>query len=153
VSKGNKFRFIVPGPPVGYVSTTGRSKWTKEYRKYGDYAKLVRSCARAAGIPIPLHATKENQLIIKTIAYFKNGVHCDPGNVQKGVADALFYDEEKAALAKAARKAGKKPQKGRGTGKGDDKQTGGVFPPPLYDKQNPRVVVIIKPHKREKEKK
>lgn len=144
---GNKFRFVVPGPPVGYIATTKRGKWTKEYLKYAQYAKTVRMLAKASGLPIPLVATKERPLIIKTIAYFKNGVHCDPGNVQKGIVDALFYDEEKAALAKMARKAGRKPRKGRGTGKGDDKHTGGAFPPPRYDKENPRVVVIIKTYK------
>lgn len=146
------FRFVVPGKPVGYVATTGKSKWTKEYRKYAEYAKVVRQYAAAAGMNIPLHATKDRPLIIKTIAYFENGVHCDPGNVQKGVVDALFYDEEAAMLAKLARKAGRKP-KGRGTGKGDDKHTGGAFPPPRYDKKNPRVVVIVKPYKKKRKKK
>lgn len=147
------FRFVVPGKPVGYVATTGKSKWTKEYQKYAEYAKVVRLHAAAAGLSIPIHATKERPLIIKTIAYFENGVHCDPGNVQKGVVDALFYDEEKAALAKFARQAGRKPKKGRGTGKGDDKHTGGAFPPPRYDKKNPRVVVIVKPYKKMRKKK
>lgn len=73
--------------------------------------------------------------MIRTISYFKNGVHADPGNVQKGVCDALFYDQEKAAMAKLKGK--------RGTAKGDDKYTGGSFPPPRYDKDNPRVIVII----------
>jgi len=146
----SSFRFVVPGKPVGYIATTSRGKWTKEYQKFAEYAGIVRQYARAAGIQIPLRATKERPLIIKTIAYFENGVHCDPGNVQKGIVDALFYDEEKAALAKMARKAGKKTRKGRGTGKGDDKHTGGAFPPPRYDKKNPRVVIIIKPYKRKK---
>lgn len=146
-------RFVVPGKPQGYVATTKRGKWTKEYQRFADYAKEVRFHAKAAGIKIPLVATKDRQITIRTIAYFPNGTHYDPGNVQKGVVDALFYDEEKAALAKMARAAGKRPRKGRGTGKGDDKHTGGSFPPPRYDKENPRVVVIIKDYVPKKGKK
>lgn len=93
--------------------------------------------AKKSGIKLPLKATKDRPLMIRTISYFKNGVHPDPGNVQKGVCDALFYDAEKAARAKL------KGKKGRSTGKGDDKYTGGSFPPPRYDKDNPRVIVII----------
>lgn len=96
---------------------------------------MVQRDARASGIKLPLIATKERPLMIRTISYFKNGVHPDPGNVQKGICDALFYDEEKAAVAKVRGK--------KSTGKGDDKYTGGSFPPPRYDKSNPRVIVII----------
>jgi len=136
-----KYRFVVPGKAVGYVATTRKSKFTKEYRRYAEYAAEVRRYASAAGVPVPLFADEENQLIVKTIAYFPNRVHCDPGNVQKGICDALFYDEAAKEVAKALGK--------RGTGKGDDKHTGGAFPPPRYDKKNPRVVVIIKPYRRE----
>lgn len=125
-------RFVIPGKPVGYVATTRRGKWKPEYQRFAEYAKHVRMCARAAGIHIPVVSTKRMPLTIRTIAYFPNGVHCDPGNVQKGVVDALFYDEGKT----------------RGRRKGDDKYTGGSFPPPLYDKENPRVVVIIKDYER-----
>lgn len=146
-----KARFIIPGKPVGYVATTHRGKWTLNYQRFATYAKHVRACAKAAGIHIPVVATKKKPLTIRTVAYFPNGIHCDPGNVQKGVVDALFYDEEAAAMAKFLKKAGKKlsVKKGvRRTGKGDDKHTGGSFPPPLYDKENPRVVVIIKDYVR-----
>lgn len=134
------YRFVIPGKAVGYVATTKKSKFSKEYRRYADYAAEVRRYASAAGVPVPLFADEENQLIVKTIAYFPNRVHCDPGNVQKGVCDALFYDEAAKEIAKALGT--------RGTGKGDDKQTGGSFPPPRYDKANPRVVVIIKPYRK-----
>lgn len=134
-----KHRFIVPGRPVGYTATTHYGKWNQSFRKYAAYAKLVRECAREAGIKLPLGATEKHPLIVKTIAYFPNRVHCDPGNVQKGVCDALFYDE----AGVMTRKKGKKKAKRR-TKKGDDKFTGGAFPPPRYDKDNPRVIVIIK---------
>ncbi len=89
--------------------------------------KEVRRCAAEAGVPLPLAPTKDSPLIIKTIAYFKNGIHCDPENVRKAVSDALVYDPEKK--------------------RGDDKYTGGIFPPPKYDKENPRTVIIIKSYR------
>ena len=46
-----------------------------------------------------------------------------------GVTDALFY----------------KGHLGKGKRKGDDKHTGGSFLAPLYDKNNPRTLVIIEP--------
>lgn len=119
-------RFVVPGDPVGFKTTTKRAKWSKTYKKYVTYKKDVQTCALAAGIRLPLRADKKNPLMINTIAYFKDGKHPDPGNVQKGVCDALFYN----------------------AGKGDDKYTGGTFVPPRYDKENPRVVVIIKDYVR-----
>jgi len=114
---------------VGFKTTTKRAKWSKTYEKYTEYKKLVQLQARLSGIRLPLVATKERPLMIRTIAYFDGGNHPDPGNVQKGVCDALFYDEFKNS--------------GKKTRKGDDKYTGGSFPPPRYDKENPRVVVII----------
>ncbi len=134
-----KYRFIVPGKPVGYLAITGKQKWTKEYQRFANYAKKVRMYAERAGVPIPLYADEENQIIVKTIAYYPNRVHCDAPNTNKGVCDALFYDEEAAALAKLM---GKK----KATGKGDDKYAGAIAPPPRYDKENPRCVVIIKPY-------
>ncbi len=140
-----KIRFVIPGKPRGYVATTKAGKWSKEYEKFREYAKFVRQCARLEGIKLPLVATKDKPLIIKTIAYFKDGVHCDPGNVQKGVCDILFYDEDKYIPRGRGR--------GKGTRKGDDKYTGGSFPPPRYDKKNPRVVVIIKSYPQPEEEK
>ena len=134
-----KYRFIVPGKPFGYLAITGKQKWTKEYQRFADYAKKVRMYAERAGVPIPLYADEENQIIVKTIAYYPNRVHCDAPNTNKGVCDALFYDEEAVALAKLM---GKK----KATGKGDDKYAGCIAPPPRYNKDNPRCVVIIKPY-------
>lgn len=132
--KIRKIKFVVPGNPVGYIATTYNGKWGKEYLKFANYAKTVRLFAKAAGIRVPLLADRQKPIVIRTVAYFKNGSHCDPGNVQKGVVDALFYDENH--------------DRGKKTRKGDDKWTGGSFPPPRYDKKNPRVVVTIKDYVR-----
>lgn len=127
---------MVPGIPVGFKTTTKRAKFSKDYAKYIAYKKLVQIHARMAGIKLPLKAVKDRPLMIRTVSYFKNGVHPDPGNVQKGVCDALFY--------KVNRQTGT-------IGKGDDKYTGGSFPPPRYDKGNPRVIVIIKDYEHKEE--
>lgn len=92
----------------------------------------VRVAALVAGVPLPLTATKDDPLIIKTIAYFKDGTHCDPENVRKGACDGLFFRPDHPNPKKR---------------KGQDKYTGGSFPPPRYDKENPRTIVIIKPYK------
>lgn len=129
-------RFVVPGRPRGYVATTYRSKFSrgfdasayKSYLRYTAYCKHVRRCAAAAGVELPIVSSSKNPLLIKTIAYFESGVHADPENVRKGIADALCYNE----------KAGKDKRKGK------DKWIGGSFPPPRYDPEDPRVIVIIK---------
>jgi len=138
-----KCKFVVSGPPVGYTATTTRGKWNADFQKYANYAKFVRACALRAGIKLPLFASEKKPLIIKTIAYFPNRRHCDPGNVQKGICDALFYDEFGINDV---------PAKKRRSRKGNDKFTGGSFPPPRYDKKNPRVIVIIKSYKMKEEK-
>jgi len=122
-------RFVVPGPPRGYTTTNRYSRPSAALIRYHKYCKHVRECAKAAGLRLPLFADKDNQLIIKTIAFFENGVHPDPLNVNKGVGDALFYKEDRSS---------------KNSRKGNDKQTGGVYTPPKYDKKNPRCVVIIK---------
>lgn len=120
------YRFVVPGDPRGYTTTTYRDKGrSNRYQKYKEYCRRVREFAAMAGVPIPLTADEDSPILIKTFAYFRNGNHCDPENVRKGVCDALFYDP----ISKK---------------KGNDKWTAGYFPPPRYDEEDPRVVVIIK---------
>jgi len=64
--------------------------------------------------------TRERPVSIYTRAFFADGRHPDPENVRKAIADALFYGQP-----------------------GGDKYTGGAFCPPVYDKSNPRVEVVI----------
>jgi hypothetical protein len=121
------------------VTTTYKSKYRRgfdaaeyeSYLKYSDYCKHVRRCARASGIDLPIASGPDNPLMIRTVAYFKNGVHADPENIRKGVADALCYNES----------AGSNKRKGK------DKWIGGSFVPPRYDEDNPRVIVTIKRYK------
>jgi hypothetical protein len=84
---------------------------------------MVRIYAMQAALDLPLHATKNNPVFVATKAFFANGIHCDPGNVNKGVIDALFYSKSKKGTA--------------------DKYTGGVYYPPYYCPSTPRVIVDV----------
>lgn len=118
------YKFTIFGPPVGYYSHGARPNYSR-LRKYVDYKELVQFLARIQEVVLPLVATKDRPLDIRTAAYFKNGVHPDPENVHKGIVDALFYSQDR---------------KVKGSG---DKHTGGRFFSPKYDKNNPRVEVWI----------
>jgi hypothetical protein len=115
-------RFTIEGKPRGYTTYNRGSKPSKEVREFWDYCKYTRACADIADIELPLEASKESPLMIRTYAFFPNGVHADPENIHKGIKDALFHSSKLG-----------------------DKYTGGWYAPPMYDKENPRVVVIIEP--------
>lgn len=117
-------RFTVPGPPQGYYAQGKTPNW-RRMKRYHAYMVLVQQCAALAGLRLPLRASRERPVVISVWSYFASGVHCDPGNVQKGVCDALFW-------------APRGQRKG-----GGDKYTGGSFSPPRYDKLNPRVEVEV----------
>ena len=114
--------FIVPGDPVPHVSVTHRSKFhpdNKRAKKVAAWKETVRKCAMVARVRIPI-PSREQPVTIKTMAYFRNGRHGDPENIHKGCKDALWPAKE-----------------------GGDKYTGGAYSAPLYDPQNPRVVVYL----------
>ena len=105
-------QFTVPGEPQGYYACGKFPNYARR-SKYHAYCEKVRLYAAQAGVKLPLVATKNSTLSIHVRPVFSSGVHCDPGNVQKGICDALFYSKQKA----------------KGSG---DKWTGGSFPPPIY---------------------
>lgn len=123
------FSFIVPGKPHGYYACGGRSIWKmspaqrKRTQEYHGYSEKVRIYALQAGLTLPPQATKLNPVFISTKAFFENGVHCDPGNVNKGIIDALFYAKTNKGSA--------------------DKYTGGIYYPPYYSSLQPRVIVDV----------
>lgn len=117
--------FTVPGNPKGYTTRNFNSRPSKSYRNSVEFMKEVRKYARIAGVPLPLDSSFENQIIVKTKAYYKNRVHCDPENTRKAVVDALFYDESKKKRC-------------------SDKYVGGSHDPPLYSKESPRTVVVVR---------
>lgn len=114
---------MVPGQPRGYIThNRGGRGINKSVLLYWSWLKFVRECAENAGIELPLEADKQNQAWIRTKAFFKNGVHSDPENCHKAIKDALFYKA-----------------------KSGDKFTGGTYWGPMYDKENPRIIVNIDP--------
>ena len=125
------YRFIVPGQPRGYTTTNRNSRPSDQYMRFMHYSENVRKAAMIAGVPMPLVATEEHPILIKVIAYYRSGNHCDVENTRKGVCDALFYD----------------PTKPKGKRKGNDKWAAGAFPLPRYDKENPHTVIIVKPYR------
>jgi len=119
----------VPGVPVGYTThnrkKNGPHRVSRAILKYWNYLAHVRDCAQSAGLICPIESDKDDPLDVHVFPFFKNGVHPDPGNVEKGIKDALFYKAKTA-----------------------DKYTGGSYAPPRYDKENPRVVVVVRRHHR-----
>jgi len=116
-------RFTVEGDPVGYYALGKHPNW-KRKEQYHTYKRAVQRVAELAGVG-RLVASIERPLRIHTTAWFRTRVHPDPENVRKGICDALFY---------------RRPSQHRGNA---DKYTGGSFPPPLYDRERPRVEVVI----------
>jgi len=117
-------RFEVPGHPIGYYAEGRNANWDRR-KQYRDYMQKVRVFALKAGLLLPL---TRPDLVIGTVSYFRDGVHSDAGNVQKGVCDELYYcDKKRRKLLGAV----------------SDKMTGGWFMPPLYDEENPRCEVYV----------
>lgn len=116
--------FNVPGDPVGYYAHGSHPNWTR-MKQYHAYKAKVQLYAATAGLVLPIIATKDAPAYICVTPYFRTGVHCDPGNVQKGICDALFWTKDKSV---------------KGSG---DKHTGGAFTAPKYDRENPRVEVLV----------
>lgn len=127
IERNKIVKLTIYSNPVGYYAVGARPDW-KRMKRYHSFQAHIRLTAMKAGIHLPLHASKEEPLHVRVVSYFHNGVHSDPGNVQKGVCDALFYRPKTPGT--------------RRTG-GGDKWTGGSFEPPRYDKENPRCEVTI----------
>jgi hypothetical protein len=122
--------FVVPGVPVGYTTHNrkkggGAHRVSRAILKYWNYLSHVREQAELAGLLCPIESDPEDPIDVHVYPFFKNRVHPDPGNVEKGIKDALFYKAKSA-----------------------DKYTGGSYAPPMYDKDNPRVVVVVRRHQR-----
>lgn len=117
--------FEVPGQPIGYYSRGARPNW-KRLNAYHSFKRSVCDYAALAGLDLPLRPTKDAPLRVDIEVWFRDDrrPHSDPENVRKGIVDALCY-------APAPLK------------KGDDRWVCGFVPLPRYDKENPRVVVVV----------
>jgi hypothetical protein len=121
-------RFVIPGKRAyGYVTTNRprkgeRRKVSKQAAAYWNYCGVLRMIARSSGIRTPMESPPDAPLMVFTRCYFYSKTHLDPENVHKGVKDALCYGATHG-----------------------DKFTGGHYLPPMYDKVDPRVEVLIRP--------
>lgn len=111
-----EIKFTIPGQPRGYTATTRWTLYSPRVKKYREWKKYVLDTILASGIKAPI-PTKERPLILIVKAYYSGGHIYDPENVAKGVADVLWEN---------------------------DRHTGRIVWPPLYDKVNPRIEVAIK---------
>ncbi len=118
-----EINFIIPGNhedsagnPVPYTRVVGRALWVPGAQKYAAWKEYVRRCYfkdhQLFGMPIflddaidlkkicsgkykpqPIRLTKKQKAKMDLKIFFKNGHHADPDNIFKGIADALFRDD------------------------------------------------------------
>ena len=77
------------GNPIGYTRTTQGSKWTEKYKRYQKWKEYIwASFLKAEPKPPRFAGIKVS---INCYIFFSNKDHRrpDPGNVVKGIADAL----------------------------------------------------------------
>ncbi len=90
------------GNPVPYVRVVGRALWlpnAKRYHAWKEYARsvLYRNYPEYSGRsenpqPFTTKASEKGRMDIKI--FWVNGIHADPDNVFKGLADALFKNDK-----------------------------------------------------------
>ena len=118
----------IPGKAIGYCTHGSRQSWDRKVQYY-NYKKRVQWTATERRIRLPLVATEERPVFIRTQLFCKKRIHADPENIHKGIVDALFYEKKKGA---------------KGT---KDKHCGGVFQPATYgDKDGVDVIIAYGVH-------
>ncbi len=91
------------GNPVPYVRVVGRALWLPKAKKYHAWKEYVRSIfyrhypefstiGNESSQPLTTKISARAQMSI--VIYWVNGVHADPDNVFKGLADALFLNDK-----------------------------------------------------------
>ena len=95
------------GNPVPYVRVVGRALWLPGAKKYHAWKSYVRKCfykgypefVMCDGKKIliddqPLTTTASGKARMDIKIFWMNGLHADPDNVFKGIADALFKNDK-----------------------------------------------------------
>lgn len=90
----------IEGNPVPYVRVVGRALWLPKAKKYHAWKEYVRSIFYReypefkfeSAQPLTTKISARAQMSI--VIYWVNGVHADPDNVFKGLADALFQNDK-----------------------------------------------------------
>jgi len=90
------------GNPVPYIRVVGRALWLPNAKRYHAWKTYVRSVFfrlypehsnRSVELqPFTTKASDKGRMDIKI--FWANGMHADPDNVFKGIADALFKNDK-----------------------------------------------------------
>jgi len=81
------------GNPIGYTRQTYRSKWTPKAKRYAAWQDYVWACLRRDNLfcDVPRYR-KAEQVVVECYITYSSELgrkRPDPGNVTKGIADAL----------------------------------------------------------------
>ena len=77
------------GNPIGYTRMTQRGKWVKPAAKrYEAWKDYVWACLLQVE-PLPPRFENGQKIVVSCYIEYRNGRRPDPGNVVKGIADAL----------------------------------------------------------------
>lgn len=92
----------IEGNPVPYVRVVTNALWLPKAKKYHAWKQYVRSIffrqypEHSVQIdeiqPFTTKASQKSRMDIKI--FWANGIHADPDNVFKGIADALFKNDK-----------------------------------------------------------
>ena len=95
------------GNPVPYVRVVKRALWLPEAKRYNGWKSFVRRVfykgypeylMRAANTLLtdlqPLTTNSGEKARMDIRIFFRNGIHGDPDNIFKGIADALFKNDK-----------------------------------------------------------
>lgn len=90
----------IEGNPVPYVRVVGRALWLPRAKKYHAWKQYVREIFHREypeyplGEEQPLTTKASVQALLAINIYWADGVHADPDNIFKGLADALFKNDK-----------------------------------------------------------
>ena len=95
------------GNPVPYVRVVKRALWLPGARRYnawknyvrrsfyGEYPEyLMRAGTHILTDLLPLTTNSADRARMDIRIYWRNGIHGDPDNIFKGIADALFTNDK-----------------------------------------------------------
>ncbi len=97
----------IHGNPIPYVRVVKRALWLPEAKRYNAWKSFVRRSfygdypgylMRAANTlltelqPFTTNSAEKARMDVRI--YWRNGLHGDPDNIFKGIADALFKNDK-----------------------------------------------------------
>ncbi len=105
IVKGNQED--IHGNPIPYMRVVKRALWLPEARRYnawksfvrrsffGDYPEyLIRAGNHLLTELQPFTTSSGEKARMDIRVYWRNGIHGDPDNIFKGIADALFKNDK-----------------------------------------------------------